>query len=68
MEIGIEFLNGYLLIFIFIFKLYILEFTNPNFIRFNLTNYLFILGTFDDGNNISKKEPIGEATMSVKIR
>lgn len=57
-----------LLIFIFIFQLYILEFTNFNLITFDLVDYLCILGIFNDANNTSKKKLIREAVVSIKIR
>lgn len=43
------------LIFNFIFRLYIFELTNLNVIRFDLIDYFYILGMFDDANNTSKK-------------
>lgn len=60
-------LGGCSLIFIFVFGLYILKFTNPNLTKSDPADYLFILGTFDDINNTSKEEPIREAIVSVKI-
>lgn len=47
--------------------MYILEFTNPNFIILNFTNYLCILGIFDNVNNTSKEGPIRKVIVSVKI-
>lgn len=35
--------------------------------RSDLADYLCILGTFDDINNISKEGPIREAIVSIKI-
>lgn len=61
-------LGGCSLILIFILWLYIFEFTNPNLFRFDLADYLYILGTFNNINNTSKERPIREVTVSVKIR
>lgn len=54
-------------IFIFFFQLYILKFTNPNLIRFDLADYMYILSMFDNVNKTSKEKPIGKAIVSVKI-
>lgn len=66
-EISIKFLGRLSLIFIFIFGLYIFEFAKLNLIRFNPTDYLYILDMFDNINNTSKEEPIREVMVSVKI-
>lgn len=54
-------------ILIFIFELYIPEFTNPNLIRFDLINELCILGMLNNVNNTSKEGLIWEITGSIKI-
>ncbi len=55
-------------IFIFIFGLYILKFTNSNLIKFDPIDQLFILSMFNNINNTSKKKSIKEVTRNVKIK
>lgn len=67
LKLLLKFLGRRSLLFIFIFRLYIFEFINPNLNRFDLTDCLCILGMFNDVNNTSKKGPIGKVTVSIKI-
>lgn len=63
-----KFLGRHLLIFFSIFGLYIRKITNPNLIKFDLVDDVYILCTLDNIDNISKKRPIEKAIVSVKIR